>query len=115
MLHWEKLLPSCSFPGTEHALDRLMGAFARSTKRRAPTNVQCARATGRFWRGFILKEPVDSKHSCRIPMFRLKNRRTFTLFTTFATAESLPITASNGSLPTDLLPHLKPGGTSPGN
>src|SRR2546423_11535231 len=31
---------------------------------------------------------------------------------TFATAESLPITASNGSRPPNLLPHSKPGVTS---
>jgi hypothetical protein len=39
------------------------------------------RATGHFLRGFTLKEPVDSKYSRRFPTFRLKNRRTFTLFT----------------------------------
>src|SRR5690242_17139030 len=29
---------------------------------------------------------VDSSVSCRFPMFRLKNRRTFTLFTNYAVA-----------------------------
>ncbi len=46
-------------------------------------NLQHARETGRFWRGFTLRESVDSKHSRRIPIIDLKNRRTFTLFTTF--------------------------------
>ncbi len=41
-------------------------------------------ATGRFLRGFPLKEPVDSKHSRQNPIIELKNRRTFTLFTTFS-------------------------------
>jgi len=62
--------------------DRLMGSKAGSTPQGVTTNLQRARETGRFWRGFMLRESVDSKHSRRIPIIDLKNRRTFTLFTT---------------------------------
>lgn len=47
----------------------------------ATTNVHNAHATGGFWCGFTLRDFVDSIHSRRITTFRLKNRRTFTLFT----------------------------------
>ena len=55
-----------------------------SPKVRVGPNLHDVCATGRFLRGFPLKEPVDSKHSRQNPIIELKNRRTFTLFTTFS-------------------------------
>ncbi len=52
--------------------DRLMGSKAGSTSRGATTNLQRVRATGRFWSGFTLREPVDSKHSRYLPWTALQ-------------------------------------------
>src|SRR5213592_18750 len=52
---------------------------------RSPTNLQQVRATACFSRGFWLRAATRSKHSRRFPPFHLKNRRTFTHFTTCLT------------------------------
>ncbi len=62
--------------------DQLRDSKAGATSLGAAANFQRVYATDRIPRGFTLREPVDSQHSRRIPIIELKNRRTFTLFTT---------------------------------
>jgi len=68
-------ISQCAWPGLTKAQHGCCGSLSS-------TNLQHVRATACFSRGFWLRAATRSKHSRRFPPFHLKNRRTFSPFTT---------------------------------